>query len=364
MKERSTSTRLRARETNPARPRRLWQAVTTRDARLDGTFVYAVRSTGIYCLPSCPSRRPHRRHVVFFSVPQAAEREGYRPCLRCRPRDPQHKTNSEWANRICRLIEAHASKAMRLPVLAKLAGMKPLGLQRRFKKLLGLSPRSYADAIRLGRLKSQLRQGDDVTNALYTAGYGSSSRLYERAHAQLGMTPGAYRQGGCGMEISYTIARSRFGRLLVAGTPRGISAIYLGDANAPLEAALHKEYPNAEIRRNAAQVSRWVQGLVRHLAGRQPQLEMPLDIQATAFQRRVWEALECIRYGTTRSYSDVARAIGQPKAVRAVARACATNPVAVLIPCHRVLRNDGTSSGYRWGIARKEALLAQEKKLR
>jgi AraC family transcriptional regulator of adaptative response/methylated-DNA-[protein]-cysteine methyltransferase len=300
--------------------------------------------------------------VVFFGVPEAAEREGYRACLRCRPRDPRHGVDSEWTSRICRIIEAHTGEPIRLPALAAQAGMKPSGLQRRFRQTLGISPRSYADAIRLGRLKDRLRQGSDVTTALYDAGYGSSSRLYERARAQMGMTPAIYRQGGRGMEINYTIARSRLGRLLVAGTPRGISAIYLGDGDAPLVAALHKEYPKARIRRNSAGVSRWVRQLVRHLAGRQPQLQMPLDVQATAFQRRVWEALQGIRYGATRSYGEIARTLGQPTAARAVARACATNPVAVLIPCHRVVRNDGTPGGYRWGVRRKDALLAQEKR--
>jgi AraC family transcriptional regulator, regulatory protein of adaptative response / methylated-DNA-[protein]-cysteine methyltransferase len=333
----------------------------SRDARLDGTFVYAVRSTGIYCRPSCPSRRPARDRVLFFAAPEAAEKRGFRPCLRCRPRVARGAADAGWIGRVCRFIEAQAGEPVQLSALAAEMQIPPLRLQRMFRRVLGISPRRYGDTIRLRRFKERLQQGDDVTTALYEAGYGSASRLYERSNDQLGMTPATYRRGGRGMEIGYTLVPSALGLLLVAGTGRGLSAVYLGDASAPLEAALRREYPAAQIRRNPAAVSRWVGRLVRHLAGAQPQLSIPLDVQATAFQRRVWDALQAIPYGETRSYGDISRALGRPKAARAVARACASNPAAVLIPCHRVLREDGKLGGYRWGIGRKQALLEQEK---
>jgi AraC family transcriptional regulator, regulatory protein of adaptative response / methylated-DNA-[protein]-cysteine methyltransferase len=353
---RRTETALR-----PASPRRLWKAVKERDESMDGEFVYAVRSTGVYCLPSCPARRPGRDQVVFFRAPEAAERGGYRACRRCHPRDRTQNTNITLLCRVSRLIEAGAADPMRLAALAASSGMGRFRLQRLFRKLLGLSPRAYADAIRLRRLKTQLRKGDDVTTALYDAGYGSSSRLYERSNAHLGMTPATYRKRGAGVVMGYTIASSPAGRLLVAGTDRGISAVYLGDRDAPLQAMLRQEFPEARIRRNPKQLSLWVRALVRHLAGRQPHLDLPLDVRATAFQRRVWEALQRIPYGTTCSYSEIARKLGQPRAARAVARACATNPVAVAIPCHRVVRGDGGLGGYRWGLGRKEKLLDVER---
>jgi len=210
------------------------------------------------------------------------------------------------------------------------------------------------------RLKSRLRKGDDVTTALYDAGFGSSSRLYERAPSQLGMTPATYRKGGAGMRIAYTIVSSPLGRLLVGATERGISALYLGETESHLEAALKKEYPRAEILRDRNGLEGWVGKILAHLRGREPQLDLPTDVQATAFQRRVWEELRRIPYGTTRTYSEVARAIGRPKAIRAVARACATNPVSVVVPCHRVVREDGNLAGYRWGLNRKQALIEHE----
>ncbi len=266
----------------------------------------------------------------------------------------------------CSAASPHSSKLAsadpkRLAALAARSGLDRFRLQRLFRKLLGLSPRAYADAIRLRRLKAQLRKGDDVTTALYDSGYGSSSRLYERSNAQLGMTPATYGRRGAGVEIGYTIAVSPAGRLLVAGTERGICAVYLGDRDATLQATLHREFPEARIRHNSKQLSSWVRTIVSHLAGRKPHLELPLDIRATAFQRRVWEALQRIPYGKTCSYSEIARALGQPRAARAVARACATNPVSVVIPCHRVVREGGGLGGYRWGLARKQALLNTER---
>lgn len=342
-------------------PRRCWRAVLARDARFDGRFVFAVRSTGIYCRPSCPSRRARRAKVLFFALPEAAEQSGFRPCRRCRPREGPRSPQAELVARLCRHIEAHSDGPLTLAELAAQAGIAPHRLLRTFQRVMGITPRQYADALRLRRLKKHLRRGVDVTTALYEAGYGSSSRLYERSNAQLGMTPDAYRRGGRGMRLGYAIARSPLGRLLVAATERGVSAVYLGDSDAPLVAALRKEYSNAEVRRDTNGLSRWVRALLRHLEGRQPRLDLPLDIQATAFQRRVWEALRGIPYGATRSYSQVARSLGRPTAARAVARACATNPVSVVIPCHRVVREDGGLGGYRWGLERKRALLEREK---
>ena len=263
--------------------------------------------------------------------------------------------------RVCRHIEGNLDGPLTLDVLARAAGVDPYRLHRSFKRALGITPRQYADARRLGKLKNHLQEGDDVTTALYAAGYGSSSRLYERAPSHLGMTPATYRQGGRGMRIGYTIVDSPLGRLLVAATARGLSALMLGEDDARLERELARDYPQAEIFRNRNGFGSYVRSLLRHLRGQQPHLDLPLDVRATAFQRRVWEELRRIPYGEARSYSQVARAIGKPHAVRAVARACATNHVSVVIPCHRVVGSDGKLTGYRWGVARKQALLKLER---
>jgi AraC family transcriptional regulator of adaptative response/methylated-DNA-[protein]-cysteine methyltransferase len=234
-----------------------------------------------------------------------------------------------------------------------------------FRRVIGITPRQFADAVRLRGLKGRLRSGTDVTTALYDAGYGSASRLYERANEQLGMTPATYRQGGRGMEIFYTIEKCPQGRVLVAATTRGVSAVYLGESDPPLERALRKEYPRATIHRGAGTLGPWVRAIVKHLNGNprggERQLDLPLDVEATAFQRRVWEELRKIPYGSTRSYNQVAEAMGKPTATRAVARACATNPVSIVVPCHRVVRQDGQLAGYRWGLERKKALIEQER---
>jgi AraC family transcriptional regulator of adaptative response/methylated-DNA-[protein]-cysteine methyltransferase len=227
---------------------------------------------------------------------------------------------------------------------------------------MGITPRQYADALRVARLKFELRKGKDVTTALHEVSYGSTSRLYEKSDAQLGMTPATYRRGGRGMNISYTIAPCSLGRVLVAATERGISAVYLGERDSDLAAALRKEYPRAAIRCGSGEHAKWVRAIVRHLAGSNPRLDLPTDVVATAFQRRVWEALRSIPLGATRTYSEVARSIGQPSAIRAVARACATNPAAIVVPCHRVVRTDGTLGGYRWGLERKQSLLERERR--
>lgn len=361
-----------------------WQAVQARDRNADGDFVYAVRSTGIYCRPSCPSRKPRREQVVFFPLPEAAEQKGFRECRRCHPRAlPMRDARIVTVARVCREIEAriHADPGIEvrsdtrltLAALSSLAGMSPNQLDRAFRSAMGITPRQYADAQRMRRLKSRLKRGDNVTTALYEAGYGSSSRLYERAPSHLGMTPAAYGRGGAGMQIHYTIVGSPLGRLLVGATDRGISALYLGESDGALRAALRKEYPSADLfldgeghgakgHGGSESLGEWVGKILAHLRGQEPHLDLPTDVQATAFQRRVWEELRKIPYGATKTYTEVARAIGRPAAIRAVARACATNPVSVVVPCHRVVRQDGNLAGYRWGISRKRALLEKEGK--
>lgn len=339
-----------------------WQAVLARDTRFDGTFVFAVRSTGIYCRPSCPSRRPRREQVTFYALPEAAERAGFRSCLRCQPKkDATPAPAYEAIRRACRHIEQHRDEPLTLQALATRVGLSPYHLQRVFKRIVGVSPREYREALRVGDFKEHVKKGESVTAAMYQAGYGSSSRLYEHSTERLGMTPAAYKRGGSGASISYTIAPCSLGRLLVAATAKGVCAVRLGDSNKELEAALREEYSNAEINRDDKALSEWVKMLVDHLSGKHPNLELPLDVQATAFQLNVWQRLKEIPYGSTRSYSEVAEAIGRPSAVRAVARACATNPVALVIPCHRVVREDKSLGGYRWGIERKQALLDREK---
>ncbi len=341
---------------------RRWQAVTERDATWDGRFVYAVRSTGVYCRPSCSVRSPRRKQVVFFALPEAAEQCGYRPCRRCHPKETTAAhPHVELVRQICRYIEAHLESSLTLRTLSRQAGVSQFHFQRLFKQIAGITPRQYVDACRLGVLKSRLKERRTVTMAMIEAGYGSSSRLYERASSQLGMTPATYRLGGPATSIHYTVADCPLGRLLLAGTARGICAVYLGDSDAQLEAELTSEFPAAMVQREDAELSAWVSAIVNHLRGRQPHLDLPLDVQATAFQWRVWQELRTIPYGSTRSYSDIARAIGRPKAVRAVASACAANPVSIIVPCHRVLREDGNLGGYRWGIERKQKLLDQEK---
>jgi AraC family transcriptional regulator of adaptative response/methylated-DNA-[protein]-cysteine methyltransferase len=260
----------------------------------------------------------------------------------------------------CRYIEANLEEPLTLAALGKQVGLSPAHFQRVFKRATGLTPRQYADACRLGRLKTRLKVSNNVTSAMYEAGYGSSSRLYERAATQLGMTPGTYRRGGPAVRIRCTVTDCPLGRLLLAATERGVCAVSLGDEDGPLEAFLRDEYPAADVTRDDASLRPWVEEIVRHLQGQQPHLELPLDVQATAFQWRVWQELRKIPYGSTRSYREIAAAIEQPTAVRAVARACATNPVAVVVPCHRVVRSDGDLGGYRWGLERKEKLLEKE----
>jgi AraC family transcriptional regulator, regulatory protein of adaptative response / methylated-DNA-[protein]-cysteine methyltransferase len=343
---------------------RLWQAVVDRDATLDGSFVFGVSSTGIFCRPSCPAKRPRRENVSFFHNALDAEQSGYRACLRCRPKTVDGNPQSALVRGMCRYIEQHIEENLTLKLLAKEFRLSPFHLQRTFKAALGVSPKAYIDAVRLRQVKHNLQAGHSVTTALYAAGYGSSSRLYERTATQLGMTPEKYRRGAVAAIVRYTIAKSPLGRMLIAATDKGICSITFGDGDQHLQQGLMREFPFATRRRDDEALAEWRVNLVRLMEGREANPALPLDIRATAFQRRVWEALQRIPRGETRSYSAVAKKIGMPAATRAVARACATNPVAVAIPCHRVIREDGDLGGYRWGMERKEQLLAMEKQAR
>lgn len=338
-----------------------WQAVLSKDASLDGQFVFAVASTRIYCRPSCPSRRPRRDRVTFFATPQVAESEGFRACLRCRPNQlrityPQ----LDMVQQVCSYLQSDGDEPTKLSDLAKRFGVSPFHLQRTFKSVLGISPRQYAAAHRFGSFKSRVRSGETVTTAMYDSGFNSSSRLYESAAHELGMTPATYSRGGRGANITYTIVDSILGRLLVAVTERGVCSVRMGDSDIELERQLIAEFPLASVSRADQPLYQIVNQVLDHLSTKQPASALPLDVRATAFQRQVWEQLKAIPYGETRSYSDVAQALGKPGAVRAVGRACATNPVALVIPCHRVVREDKSLGGYRWGLERKQQLLELE----
>jgi len=350
-----------------------WRAVATRDSAFDGRFVFAVRSTGIFCRPSCPARRPKPRNVSFFPSPADALRQGFRPCSRCLGRDVSlDSAQRSLVYRLCRGIE-HAVETGEagdttdpgrptLQALARQSGLGPFRILRLFRRVLGVTPRQYADAVRLRRFKRSLRQGGNVTSALYDAGYGSASRLYERAGSLLGMTPGDYRRGAPGLEIRYAIVDSPLGRVLVGATPRGVCAVMLGKPDVQLVRELGHDFPHAALREDARGVGAWARAVVARLRPGSQSGEIPLDIRGTAFQRRVWEELQRIPCGQTRTYSDIARRIGAPSAVRAVARACATNSISVVVPCHRVVGKNGRLAGYRWGIDRKQALLAAEQR--
>jgi AraC family transcriptional regulator, regulatory protein of adaptative response / methylated-DNA-[protein]-cysteine methyltransferase len=340
-----------------------WNAVLKRDAARDGEFVFAVSSTGVYCRPSCAARRPRRENVQFFPIPEAAERAGYRACLRCHPRALSGNAELKIVRGICRYIEQHLDELLTLDRLGREFHQSPFHLQRKFKAVLSITPREYADSCRLKTLKRNLQAGDSVTRAMYDAGYGSSSRLYERTASQLGMTPDKYRRGAIAATIRYTCTESPLGRMLIAATEKGVCSIQFGRSDSELLEGLKREFPFAVRKQDEGGLHSWANALLKHMEGKKLDSSLPLDIRATAFQRQVWTYLQSIPFGETKSYSQVAKAIGQPQACRAVARACATNPVAVEIPCHRVVREDGTMGGYRWGLERKKALLQIEKGL-
>ena len=331
-----------------------WDAVLRRDRKLDGSVWFGVTSTGVYCRPSCAARRPRRENVRFFRAAGDAERAGFRACRRCRPNEQL----TTLAERVKALVDEAVDEGITLAELARRSGASAAHLQREFKKAFGVSPREYLASRRAERLKQRLREGDDVTTATYEAGYGSSSRLYSQSDARLGMTPATYRRGGRGMHITFSTASTSLGRLLVGVTERGVCAVAIGDEDAALERELRDEYPNASIERGDA-LAPLVRDVVAAIEGETR--ELPLDVDATSFQLRVWSALRAIPRGETRTYAEVAAAIGAPAAARAVASACASNKVAVLIPCHRVVRGDGASGGYRWGSERKRTLLERER---
>ena len=343
-----------------ARENRWWDAVVARDTGHDGEFFFAVSSTGVYCRPSCPAKRPRRENVTFFRSPVEAEKAGFRACLRCRPRSADHNPQAGSVKRICRYIEQHLDEPVTLAKLGTVFGQSPFHLQRTFKNALGITPREYADSCRMNLLKRNLQAGQSVTHALYEAGYSSSSRLYERTASQLGMTPDKYRRGAIAAVIRYTCTDSPLGRMLVAATEKGICAIQFADTDDELTEGLKREFPFAQRKRDDDSMRSWRKTLLSRIAGHKLNRALPLDIQATAFQRRVWTHLQTLPFGSTESYGQVAKAIGQPGAARAVARACAANPVAVAIPCHRVVREDGEMGGYRWGVGRKQTLLRLE----
>jgi AraC family transcriptional regulator of adaptative response/methylated-DNA-[protein]-cysteine methyltransferase len=350
-----------------AEAERAWAAVLARDAAWDGRFVYAVASTGVYCRPSCAARRPRRDRVSFYADPAAAEAAGYRACRRCRPLAPGGADAERQVSAARDYLAAHLDETVTLERLGRQVGLSPYHLQRTFKRLLGLTPKDYVLALRAERLKLRLKEGDDVTTATYEAGYGAGSRLYEQSDARLGMTPGTFRRGGRGTHIRYALAAAPLGRLLVAATERGICAVRLGGDDAELAEGLRRDYPQATLAPVAAgdPLAGWLEAILVSLAppaGAQPPrlADLPLDVRATAFEWRVWRELQRIPRGATRSYGEVAAALGQPTAARAVARACAANRVALVVPCHRVVRADGDPGGYRWGSERKRRLLEGE----
>ncbi len=335
-----------------------WQATLHRDARADGSFFFAVRSTQVYCRPSCPARRPLRRNTLFFRTPQDAEKHGFRPCRRCHPK--QQDAAVALVQQATAVLANSEGESLRLGQLASQVHSSTAQLRRAFRRTTGLSPKEFEQAFRLARFKKMLRDGATVTDALYACGYGSSSRLYEKTDSHLGMTPASYRKGGEGMQIEYTVANTSLGKVLVAGTERGVSAVYLGEDEKKLVNELRREYAKAEILRAAEGNQAWLKEIVRRVEGNAPSVDLPLEVHATAFQRRVWQELQKIPRGATRTYTQVAKSLGKPRSVRAVARACATNPVSIVVPCHRVIRADGALAGYRWGLSRKQKLLEKE----
>lgn len=343
----------------PQAAAQFWQAALQRDPRADGKFFLAVRSTHIYCRPTCPARRPLRQNVLFFRTTQEAEKNGFRPCRRCRPQEQLEAVSL--VKQAAKLLgNSSEEDSIRLGPIAAQLHSSTAKLRRVFHRVTGLSPREFAHAARLEKFKKMLREGAEISEALYACGYGSPSRIYEKTNAQLGMTPASYRKGGAGMKIGFTVAASSLGKVLVAGTERGVSAVYLGEDERTLVSELQEEYPRAEIARSTAGNESWLKEILNRVEGHAPSKELPLDVQATAFQRRVWQELQKIPLGATRTYTQVARALGKPNSVRAVARACATNPTSIVVPCHRVIRTDGELAGYRWGLQRKQKLLERE----
>jgi AraC family transcriptional regulator of adaptative response/methylated-DNA-[protein]-cysteine methyltransferase len=343
----------------------MWRAIKQRSYHYDGIFVFGVGSTGIYCRPSCPARRPRRTEVVYFSIPEEAEAAGFRPCERCRPNDGAFVSlQKRRISDICAYIDENLDGNLDLAELGKRINLSPSHLQRLFKRMLGISPRQYAEASRLKRVKLSLKKGEPVRNAIYNSGRGSTSWLYSDPLQKLGMTPSAYKKNGRGMHIYYFTTHSHLGRLLVAGTEKGICAVSLGDSDEALEAFLMGEYSAARIERDSTgKLHSWTSAVSRYIDGHDivPIQDLPLDIQATSFQYRVWNALRSIPYGSVCTYHEIAARISCPGGARAVANACASNRACLVIPCHRIVRKDGSPGGYRWGTERKRSLLEHER---
>jgi AraC family transcriptional regulator of adaptative response/methylated-DNA-[protein]-cysteine methyltransferase len=338
-------------------PTQAWQQVLARDA--NANFVYAVASTGIFCRPSCPSRRPSETNVRYFLDPQGALAAGYRACKRCAPQSEPREAAT--VARLCRYLAGHLDRTVTLADLARVAKSSPFTVQRKFTRVMGISPRAYQAQLRATDVRHSLATpGGSVTDAIYQAGYSSSSRFYEQAAGNLGMSPTRFRDGGAKETIRFTTVPCELGLLLVAATARGLCSVMLGEDPAALEQLLRQQFYAADIVRDA--LGDMVTGILNAMSDHPAAGDLPLDVRATGFQARVWQALRQIPRGQTRSYAELAEAVGQPKAVRAVARACATNPVAIAVPCHRVIGSDGSLTGYRWGVERKKALLDVEKK--
>jgi len=338
-----------------------WAVIESRDAAADGKFFYGVVTTGVYCRPGCPSRRPLRANTVFFETIAAAEAAGLRACKRCRPADPSAASRHIAAvEKACALLRTSET----MPSLAELAGAAAISryhFHRLFKQITGATPRDYARTHRLGALAQRLDAGEKVTQAIYASGFGSSSRAYEVASEALGMTPAVRRKGGEGETIRFVTVTTPLGWALVAATWRGVCLTALGDDRERLAAAVRERFPAAEVVAEDPGLRDWAERIVRFITAPSHTLDLPLDIRGTAFQARVWRALQKIPLGQTATYSEIALVLGQPRAVRAVARACAANDLALVVPCHRVIREDGDLAGYRWGIERKRALLARER---
>ncbi len=336
-----------------------WNAVKTKDKRFDGIFFTCVKTTKIFCRPICTARLPKRENAEFCFDWQTAENKGFRACLRCKPKseifiNPQ----IEKIVKACEILETEDE--ITLEIIGERLKLNPDHLQKVFKEIIGVSPKKYAENLRLDKFKAEIKSGNDVVSSIYEAGYGSSRALYENVSNKLGMTPKVYQTGGKGMKINFTIADCTLGKLLVARTEKGVCAVTLGDSGEFLSAKLREEFPKAEIAENNENLKEFVEAILQHLSGKNKFIDLPLDLQATAFQMQVWELLRKIPFGETLSYKQVAEKLGNPKAVRAVARACATNRVAVVIPCHRVIGANGNMSGYRWGIERKRKLIESE----
>jgi len=352
-------------------PDTCWHAVQRRDRAYNGRFWFSVRTTGVFCLPSCAARPPLRKNVAFHASPQAAEHAGFRACKRCKPLDWRADLGlSRPVARACALFEAAiSSEGDTPPSLAEVArrvGLSSNALSKRFQAELGVTPRDWMVARKRERFRKALRNGESVSDAMYGAGYGSPSRVYESSDKALGMTPATYAKGGAGAEIGYTTVDSDYGRVLVAATQKGIAAVFLGDSDRSLEQELRRDFPAAHLERDDSALQPRVKSVLARLYGKRPTAleapDAPLDIVGTAFQWKVWKALTEIPPGETRTYGEIARRIGKPGSARAVGRACATNQAAIVIPCHRAVGSTGSLTGYRWGVQRKERLLAAERR--